>query len=161
MKLTKHILALTLLAGGLVACNEDDDDIYIPPAAFTDHVSISANSWEPFESDGVYGYRTAFDVPDLTENIHDNGAVLVYLDFGGDVFDALPQVYNDVSILYNTFPYSLEIQMIGINNIEIDPPGGEILCKIVLIEGAALRAHPDIDLKNMTLKDVERTFNVQ
>ncbi|QEC51229.1 hypothetical protein EDD80_101293 [Anseongella ginsenosidimutans] len=161
MKLIKHMLMLTMATGGLVACNDNDDDIYIPPAAFTDHVSISANSWEPFENGGVYGYLTEFEVPDLTENIHDNGAVLVYLDFGEGLFDALPQVYNDVSILYNTFPYSLEIQMVGINNIEIDPPSGEILCKIVLIEGAALKAHPEVDLKKMTLKEVERTFNVQ
>lgn len=162
MKLTKHILLLTLAVTGLAACNEDDD-LYVPPAAFADHVSIAPNAWGAFEDDfGVIGYETEIEVPDLTQAINDNGAVLVYFDFGGQgVFEALPQVYSDVSISYNTFPGSLLIQMTGINNIEIDPPAGEIFCKIVLIEGVALKAHPDVDIKNMSLSEVESTFGVK
>lgn len=162
MKVVKHTLMLVLAGAGMTACNNDDDDVYVPPAAYSDHVYIEADSWEYFDEDGVQGYLTEFSVPDLTESINENGAVLVYFDYAGDgIFDALPQVYNDVSILYNTYPGSVEIRMVGINNIEITPPGGEIYCKIVLIEGVALKAHPDLDPRSMTLQQVENTFGVR
>ena len=163
MKITKHILLMAFLATGLTACNDDDDD-YVPVGGeiINYNVTIGPNAWEYFEDDfGTVGVQTDFEVPDLTEDIQEYGAVLVYLDYGNGVYEALPQVYDDVSVLYNTFPYSLQIQMTGINNIEIDPPGADVYCKIVMLEATVVEAHPNVDLQKMTLSEVERTFGVR
>src|SRR3546814_4843844 len=135
MKITKHILLLTFLATGLTACKDDDVD-YIPVGeVYSDFITIATNSWEYFEDDyGTTGFQTEFEVPYLTEDIQEYGAVLVYLDYGSGAFEALPQVYDDVSVLYNTFAYSLQIQMTGVNGIEIDPTGADGYWKIVMLE---------------------------
>ena len=160
MKLTKHILMLTLLAGGLVACNDDDDDIYIPPAANSYLFSIQPDSWVTFEdSEGVVGYEVDVDIPALTPNINDAGAVLVYFDFNGEgVFNALPHVYDNVTYLYNTYVESVQIQILGAEVGVMPTLPGTIDCKVVLIDGMLLKAKPDVDLNS--LKSVERAFGL-
>lgn len=163
MKLTKHILMLTLLAGGLVACNDDDDDIYVPPAANSYLFAIQPEDWADFEdSEGVVGFETEFEIPALTPEINDGGAVLVYFDFNGDgVFNALPHVYDNITYLFNTYVESIQFQILGAEAGIAPSLPATIDCKVVLIDGVLLKAHPDKNPMEMSLQEVERTFQVR
>src|SRR5690606_2954270 len=160
MKLTKHILLLTFLSGTLLACNDDKDDVYIPPPANSYLFSIQPEDWYEFEdSEGVVGYETEYEITALTANINDAGAVLVYFDFAGDgVFNALPHVYDNITYLYNTYIQSVQFQVLGAESGVLPSLPGTIDCKVVLIDGVLLKSNPNVDLND--LKAVEKAFKL-
>lgn len=163
MKLTKHILLLTLLAGGLTACNDNDDDPYVPVEdnAVSTVFSIPDNEW--VREDGGTRYTTTWEVDIITEDINYNGAVLTYISYDDEAYEAIPQVFNGFSFSYFTQPGLLTIDYQRADMGVIDPANrpGELWVKVVAISALALKAHPDLDPATMSLKEVERTFNIR
>lgn len=163
MKRTKILLLamLPLMALGFAGCNDDDDNYYTEPASsylFT----IAPEDWYEYEDEfGVIGFETEFEIPALTQQINDAGAVLVYFDFQGEgVFNALPHVYDDITYLFNTYPGSLQMQILGAG-VGVEPAApGAIDCKVVLISGAWLEAKKG-EVNFNDLKAVEKAFNLR
>lgn len=118
------------------------------------HFSISPSGWETTDEGG--SFHTSMPVPELTQDIYDHGAVLTYIAFGTDYYEALPEVFDGIAYGaiheagYVTVDYhALDGSILGAPSINTD-------IKIVLIPANAAKLHPEVNLRNF--KDVKSVF---
>lgn len=107
-------------------------------------------------TDGGYTYSVSFDVPELTNDIYDHGAVITYMSLGTDYYEALPEVFDGIAYGAIHSPGFVTVDFHALDGSSLPAPSGNRSVKIVLIPTTALKAHPGIDLNNF--REVERTF---
>ena len=101
------------------------------------------------------GYDVVIDVPEITEDIYNNGAVLVYrlIEIDPKSFNLLPYSYVDNSLIvymdYDAYVGSIDLIYKEVNNGVNDTPapGGLMSFKVVIMEGihlATLKGMVDI-----------------
>ncbi|MBN2261903.1 MAG: collagen-like protein [Prolixibacteraceae bacterium] len=116
---------------------------------------VDASSW----FGNIDGYSTVLDVPEITDYVYENGAVLVYVlqNEGADDqhFNQLPYTWlNNTYTEYmdfNAFVGSIEIILRwvdnGVNNTEA--PTGPYAFKVIVIEGTPLAVlEASVDISN-------------
>lgn len=119
---------------------------------------VQANEW----TGDVDGYTASLIVPEITEYVYQNGAVLIYMlkDEGTDVqsFSQLPYTWlnsgNTEYMDYNAFIGRIDITIRwvdnGINTTEA--PDGKYSFKVIVIEGTPLAVlKQETDLSNPEL----------
>lgn len=116
--------------------------------------SIKSTDWET--TDGKKSYSAVMEVPELTNEIYDHGAVLAYIAFGTNYYEALPEVFDGLAYgaIHSTGYVTVDFH--ALDGSLVDPPAGNTNIKIVLIPTTVAKAKMNIDLKN--LKEVEKTF---
>ncbi len=116
---------------------------------------INAADW----SGGLDGYSVSINVPEITNDIYYNGAVLVYrlIEVAPNSFNLLPYTYVDnSSVTYLDFDvYVGSIDFLlkqidnGVNNTAA--PTGTMSFKVVIIEGISLAALKNtVDIKDFS-----------
>jgi hypothetical protein len=126
--------------------------------AFSAVYTIKASDWQT--TDNGFSYFVNLSVPELSNGIYQDGAVLVYLSFSGDNFyEALPEVVGGFT--YGVFHTNgvVGIDINAIDGSKITPPGLPVSAKVVLIDATRLALHKDVNLKN--LQAVEKAFNIK
>lgn len=129
---------------------------------------INSSEW----TGDLNGYNVSIDVPEITDDIYYNGAVLVYrlIETAPKSFNMLPYSYVDDSLtVYMDFDaYVGSIDLIykevnnGVNNTTA--PGGTMSFKVVIIEGihlATLKGMVDIsDYKAVAkMLNIDKSLN--
>jgi hypothetical protein len=132
--------------------------------AYSAIYDINASEW----TGSVDGYRVSLDVPEITDDIYYNGAVLVYrlIEIDPKSFNLLPYTYVDNSLTvymdYDTYVGNIDLSYKEVFEGANDTPAITDLMsfKVVIIEGIPLAT-----VKNMVnVKDlgaVTRKFNIQ
>lgn len=122
-------------------------------------IFVNANEW-------VYKpgtFEVTKLVPELTADIINKGAVMVYMGDTGS-WEALPATNVDPDGFAVTFNYIIEagkLILYGTYNSSVTMPAGTIESgdyKIVLIAGSARAANPNLNLLNYN--EVQNTYNL-
>jgi len=136
---------------------------------------VTPDKWVKINSgsDGTSGYKAVLSVPEITSDIYNNGAVLVYRIWAGNPssFDMLPYSYVDnnsiVYMDYNAYIGSMDITYkVIINNINSTTIPNTMSFKVVVIQGTSMEAlKSKIDVTNYSvvsrylgLKDSPKTI---
>jgi len=95
-------------------------------------VNLTPGNWLPLN--GGNSYTAAINVPELDDYMNEMGGVLVYLSFGEQTYEQIPQVYNGDSYSFVTRPGQivLELQQSGGSGTVLRP--GNMTVKIILMD---------------------------
>ncbi|HEX8378910.1 MAG TPA: hypothetical protein VF602_13920 [Pedobacter sp.] len=121
------ILLLLPIILGLNACKKE----YIVPNK-TVIVNLATGSWIPLN--GGTSYTAAVNVPQLDDYINEKGGVLVYISFGAQTYEQLPQVYDGDAFSFVTRPGQIVLEVQRFNGAGLVTPPGGMTIKIVIIE---------------------------
>ena len=94
-------------------------------------VDLAAGRWLPLN--GGRSYTAAIDVPELDDYMNERGGVLVYLSFGSQTYEQIPQVYNGESYSYVTRPGQIVLEVQEYDGLGSVAPPGNMTVKIILI----------------------------
>jgi hypothetical protein len=133
----KQIAGLAGLILLISSCTKTVTQIQQVDQAFSTIYTLNAGGWG--SPDGGFSYSTNLDVPELNQNMLDNGAVVVYLSFdNGSNYEAIPEVFDGISYgsLHSLGLITLDLH--AVDGTKINAPGGTILAKVVLIQGTQL-----------------------
>lgn len=155
----KIILLLTISTILFSACRKENvTQVEKVDQAFSAVYKITRNDWKTIDTGHVY--TAQIKVPELDDVIYQNGAVLVYLSFAGNTYyEAIPQVFSGISygvIHSNQF---VSIDMSALDGGTVNPPTGDVLAKIILIDATKLSLHKDVNLKD--LNEVQKAFKIK
>jgi hypothetical protein len=150
--------ALFLLAVTLAACTKQDSPqpVVTPNPAKSATYDIAPGDWTTQDS---LTYTATLDVPELDQAIYDHGAVLVYLSFVDNIYEAIPEVFSNIS--YGTYHSvgSVSVDFYAEPGFIADPPTADVYAKVVLISAEQLAMHPGINLRDFG--KIQTTFGVQ
>ncbi len=96
--------------------------------------TLNSADWET--SNGGRTYTAAIDMPEIDDYFNEYGGVLVYVSFGDNVNEQIPQVYNGVSYSYITVPGQIVLEVQSSDGAGTITPPGRMKVKIVLIPSA-------------------------
>jgi hypothetical protein len=139
----KLSLLLILAVTALSACRKEVTQVQ-PKQAVSVQWDIQANDW--YSEDGGVSYAASADLPELTDAIFDHGAVLVYLSFDDNIYEALPEVFDGISYGAIHSPGALTVDMHAVDGGTIPAPSGLVYAKIILIDAPIIAMHPELDL---------------
>lgn len=94
-------------------------------------INLPSGNWAPHN--GGKSYTTAISVPELDDHMNEKGGVLVYLSFGNQTYEQIPQVYNGESYSYVTRPGQVVLELQDYDGMGIVSPPGNMTVKIVLM----------------------------
>lgn len=140
----------------LGSCRKEVTQVSQVDQAFSAVYDIMPADWTT--SDNGLSYSTSFDVPELSDAIFDHGAVIVYLSFEDNSYEALPEVFNGIAYGALHGPGAVTVDMHAVDGGTIPAPTGEVYAKVILIDATALSMHPGINLKDYNT--VRETFHV-
>lgn len=155
MKKLTILLFLGILALG--ACRKEVTQVKQVNQAFSAIYDIKSTDWTT--ADNGLSYSTSFDVPELNSAIFDHGAVIVYLSFKDNIYEALPEVFDGISYGAIHSQGAVTVDLHAVDGSAITAPGGEIFAKIVLIDAQQLSLHPNVDLQNF--QEVQHAFHIK
>ena len=136
---------------------------------------VTPDKWVKINSgsDGTSGYKAVLSVPEITSDIYNNGAVLVYRAWDNpSSFNMLPYTYVDNNSTtymdYNAYIGSMDITYkVIIDNLNsTDIPNYSMSFKVVVVQGISMSAlKSKIDVTNYSvvsrylgLKDSPKTI---
>jgi hypothetical protein len=95
-RITKQIAGLAGLILLIASCTKTVTQIQQVDQAFSTIYTLNPSGWG--SSDGGFSYCTNLTVPEIDQNMLDNGAVVVYLSFdNGANYEAIPEVFDGIS----------------------------------------------------------------
>lgn len=127
----KLIFLLVIFAVTFLSCKKQ----YVDPPNPNQTILYDVPSSEWITNDYGVTYETNLDVPEITDSFNQYGQVSVYISYGNDVYEQIPQVYNDVSFSFthstgSVFIYSQDITHNGM------PPPSSATIKIILTDSS-------------------------
>jgi hypothetical protein len=134
MKLLTALTAMFLLSA---ACTKTVTEVQQVDQAFSTIYTLNPGGWG--SSDGGFSYSTSLNVPELDQNMLDNGAIVVFLSFdNGANYEAIPEVFDGISYgaLHSLGQITLDLH--AVDGSKLTAPGATILAKVVLIQGTKL-----------------------
>ena len=155
----KIILLLTISTILFTSCKKQEiTQVNQVDQAFSAVYNIKKSDWTTTDSGHIY--TSQINVPELDDVIYQNGAVLVYLSFAGNsYYEAVPQVFNGIAYGVIHSKQYVSIDMSALDGGVINPPTGDVLAKIILIDATKLALNKDVNFKN--LGEVERAFGIK
>lgn len=128
-KLSVLILGLMIL--GVSACRKVTNEYYTIPNQ-TVYENLEPNGWTTTDGGITYSATINFLNTDIYQNDFDG--VLVYLSFGGNIFEPIPQTYDGFSYSYTVTQERITIQIQNSSGSGIiNPPSSTIEAKIIMI----------------------------
>ncbi len=116
---------------GVSACQKVTNEYYTTPNQ-TIYENLDANRWSTTDGGITYSATIDFLNTDLYQNAFDG--VLVYLSFGNNVYEPIPQTYDGFSYSYTVTQQRITIQIQNSSGSGvISPPGSTIQAKVVMI----------------------------
>lgn len=116
--------------------------------------SIKSTDWAT--QDGGYSFSASMSVPELDNDIYDHGAVLTYISFGTDYYEALPEVFDGIAYGAIHSESYVTVDFHALDGSLLGPPAGNTSIKIILIPTNIAKLNPD--LFNKSLKEIESTL---
>jgi hypothetical protein len=154
----KKLTVLFLLGiFALSACRKNVTRVERVDQAYSAVYDILPSDWQT--SDNGISYSTTFDVPELSGAIFDHGAVIVYLSFYDNKYEALPEVFDGIAYGAIHSPGSVTVELHAVDGSLLEGPGGEVYAKIVLIDAQQLSLHPGVNLQNYN--EVKQVFHIR
>lgn len=153
----KLSLLLILALVGLSACQREVVQPATPPQAYSAVYNVAPSDWST--NDNGISYSTTFSMPELSSAIFDHGAVIVYLSFDNNIYEALPEVFDGISYGAIHSPGSVTIDYHAVDGSAVSAPGGAIYAKIILINAQQLSLHPGVNLRDYNT--VKNTFGIK
>ena len=123
----KYILLILPVMLMIVSCEKKE---YAVPNT-TIVVDLPAGRWLPIN--GGRSYTAAIDVPELDDYMNETGGVLVYLSFGSQTYEQIPQVYNGEAYSYVTRPGQIVLEVQEYDGAGSVAQPGNMTVKIILI----------------------------
>jgi hypothetical protein len=107
--------------------------------------TVQANQWAlGTDPGGITFYYTSLTVPELTQDIDQNGGVLVYLSFDdpsttNPTYEAMPEVIDGVAYgaIHTTGSVTIDLRAADGSNAP-GPITGPTMIKVILLEAQAL-----------------------
>jgi len=118
---------------------------------------IKPSDW--ITEDDSVSFYTSFDIPQLSDAVFDHGAVIIYLSFDDNIYEALPEVYEGITYGAIHSQGAATVDMHALDGSRIIPPGGDVYAKIVLIDAQQLSLHPGVNLQDF--QAVRKAFHIQ
>lgn len=152
------LLGITLLA--FTACQKkiirEVHEVETSNKASAAVYEIRSEDWAT--DDDSLSFSASFNMPELSDAIFDHGAVLVYLSFDDNIYEALPEVFN--GIVYGAIhsPGFVTVDFHALDGYSISPPTAVVYAKIVLIDADKLALHPNVNLQDFN--EVKRVFKL-
>jgi hypothetical protein len=120
--------------------------------------SLTTSGWNYLSPD----WYINFSYNAITQDILDNGAVLVYVQSGSNYFQ-LPYTFYPSSTYSRTYTFKhyLGGLSVYVTDSDLTQPAnpGLLTFKVVVIASSALAKHPNVDLNNYN--EVKKTFELQ
>ena len=134
MKIITAFLLVSFAA--FSACKKEITQINEVNQAFSAVYTIAPQDWKT--TDNGINYSVTFQIPELDDNIYNNGAVLVYISFGSDYYEALPEVFDGIT--YGTIHSKgvVTIDLSALDGSKITVPTQAVSAKIILIDAKPL-----------------------
>jgi hypothetical protein len=137
---TTTVVALFLSVLTLGACTKHVTQVV--DQGFSAVYTVHASDFKT--TDGGVTYTVNLNVPEVTQNIVDNGGVMVYLSLdGGASYEALPEFFQ--TIAYGTYHQvgSVSVDLTAANHTDVitaptDPSKGYYLIKVVILDATPL-----------------------
>jgi hypothetical protein len=110
----KYFVSLTVLCLAITfsSCTKTvhtTEVVQAPSQVVAVAYDIRASNWQ---LNNTAGYYVALNVPEITQDVVDAGGVIVYLSFdNGQSYEALPEVYGDISYTVWYYAGGVEIYM--------------------------------------------------
>jgi hypothetical protein len=154
----KKIIAFSLLSAILAtACTKETTQVQQVNQAFSATYSVAPSDWTT--PDNGISYNVSFEVPEVDDNVYSNGAVLVYLSFGTDYYEALPEVFEGIAYGFIHSSGFVTVDISAVDGGSIQPPTQSASVKIVLIKAQALMLHQGINLRDYA--NVKQAFGLK
>jgi hypothetical protein len=150
----KPALILLIAVAGLSSCSKNSTPVH---EAHSQVMDIKPSDWTT-QDDGL-SYSYTIDVPALTNTVFDHGAVIVYLSFVDNIYEAVPEEFDGISYGAIHSTGAVTVDMHAIDQGKINPPSGDIYAKVVLINAQQLALHPNINLHDYG--EVQKTFHIK
>ncbi len=126
--------------------------------AFSAVYTITPSNWST--NNNGQSFTAQLNIPEIDNNIYQNGAVLVYISFAGtNYYEALPEVFDGITYGAIHSPGYVSIDISAISGALISAPTQNISAKVILIDAAALAMHKDVNLND--LGAVKNAFNIK
>ena len=163
------IISAILLMLSITSCKKDK---YQPVGDYGNANVISSNTvtlnaWSTLSDDGVnFHFESNVLWGEITQEIVDNGAVMVYFKFIGSDWIALPFTisddnYSSLNMNYYFSVGEVNIQATGFDDL-IDYNASDFngtTVRVVVITQEGRMSHPNVDLSNY--EEVKRVFNLK
>lgn len=119
-------LAILMTAAG---CKKE---YYVPNRTII--TTLNSGSWIPMN--GGRTYSASIDMPEIDDDFHQYGGVLVYISFDNETYEQVPQVYNGISYSYVSRRGQIVLEIQSSDGLGTVTPPGSVRIKIVLVESA-------------------------
>ena len=126
----KKLFAFILLATVVISfsgCTKNE--VVVPNTTII--VDVAPSDWTYSSSSQTYYVQ--FDMPEIDSYTNDNYAIVVSASFGGDLYEAFPEVYNGYSYSFTHQVGTLTIEVQGADGSTVGPPTTSMRAKIVII----------------------------
>jgi hypothetical protein len=125
--------------------------------AFSAVYTIAPSDWST--NNNGQSFTAQLNIPEIDNNIYQNGAILVYISFSGtNYYEALPEVFDGIAYGAIHSPGYVGIDISAVSGDPISAPTQSISAKVILIDAAALALHKDVNLND--LGAVKKAFNI-
>jgi hypothetical protein len=119
------------------ACTKTVTQVQQVDQAFSTIYTLNPGGWG--SNDGGFSYSTSLNVPELDQNMLDNGAIVVFLSFdNGANYEAIPEVFDGISYGALHALGLITLDLHAVDGSKLNSPGATILAKVVLIQGTKL-----------------------
>ncbi len=85
------------------SCTKETNEVVIPNQTIIG--SVATNMWTL--NTGNNSYQATLNIPELDQQTVELDAIQVYISFGSNIWEPLPQVFQGVSYLYSYSPGKL------------------------------------------------------
>lgn len=126
----KRFLLLPLLALGMFLSSCTKEEVVIPNRTIV--VTIPANGWKYDNATQTYYYD--IDMPEIDDYTSQVNAIVVAITGDGEIYEAIPDVYDGYSYTYTYQRGALVIEVQGADGSTVSPSGKPITVKITIIE---------------------------
>jgi len=165
----KKIIAIAAIFGVFVGCQKAQKGEAGTPGidgkngnANVTSITLNATSWS-WDATNYWRSATWSGISQLTANVVNNGAVMLYQNDGSGNFIALPLTGNITATVqeHDFFKYGVNTIQVVIENSDLsDPnPPTSLSYKLVCIPQAIIKSNPNIDIRNYN--EVKQVLNLQ
>ena len=92
---------------------------------------IKPSDWQ--YSSSSQSFYVTLNMPEIDANANNYDGILVSMSWGNNIYEGLPEVYNNNSYSFTHQPGQLTVEVQGVNSANVLPPASTVRMKIVII----------------------------
>ncbi|WP_121248786.1 hypothetical protein [Mucilaginibacter phyllosphaerae] len=129
----KKILSIIcLFTVVLTAASCKKETVVVPNNNITRIKTVQPTAWTTYQGNAL---TTDIDLPELTDDYNENGAVLVYVAYGDNApWEQLPETFDGQAFSFTHNPGTVSLYVQNPNGVGLPATPSPMYVKIVLIE---------------------------